>query len=139
LEVIHDANTHDTTMTDHIDTQENSLETIYAAGEAHVEEFRIKPLTFGEEEKTFHVLLRIAGGEAVYNLSASVTYSEEDPGHHIIISDHEDRVVYEIESDFVAADPHDSLDVTQALHEMYVQAAQEWYDYARDADTAGGE
>ena len=118
---------------------ENRLQTIYADGEAHAEDFRIRPTTFNDAQKTFHVHMRVAGGEAVYYLLATVNYSEENPGHHIVIRDHEHDVVDEIESDFTAADPHDTLDVTQALHEMYVQAAQEWYDYGRNADGAGEE
>jgi hypothetical protein len=118
-------------------TNENRLQTSYADGEAHVEEFRIRPLTFDDEEKKFGVHMRIAGPEAVYYVSVTVTYSEKTPGHHIVILDHEHSVVDEIESDWVAADPHDTLDVMQALHEMYVQAVKEWYDYSLSADEAG--
>jgi hypothetical protein len=41
---------HETRITDDIDTKtQNRLQTIYADGEAHVEDFRIKRLTFSDE------------------------------------------------------------------------------------------
>lgn len=116
------------------------ISTICAEGIAHVGEFRIRPVTVGDEEVEMHVNMRIGGGEAIYYLSASVRYTDDDSaGHHIRIHRRGGGLVDEFETNVVTASPSDIFDATQAIHEVYLQSVQDWYDFAVNADEAGGQ
>lgn len=116
---------------------ENRLQTIYAEGEAHVEGFQIKPLVVADDELRMHAQMRIVGGEAIYYVAATVTFSEDDAGHHVQVFDRREELVDEFTTEIVTVSPEDTVEATDALYETYHDAAEAWYTYARNADTAG--
>lgn len=113
--------------------------TIYAEGTAHVEEFRIRPVTVSDEEVEMHVKMRIGGDRAIYYLTATVRYIDNDlADHHISIRRQGEEMVDEFEANLVTASPSDMFDATQAMHEAYLQSVELWYDFAVAADMASG-
>lgn len=113
---------------------ENSIETIYADESAYVENFRIRPITVGDDGVEMQVMMRIGGGEAVYYLRATARYADTDVGHAIRIERTDGELVDEFETDVVTASPSDLYDAVQAVQETYVQAYEDWYSYAVAAD-----
>lgn len=125
-------------MTDDTDTLKNRLDKYDAAGEAYVENFRINQKAVAPDETVMHVLMRLAGADPVYYLNATVKYAEDErAGHHVIIFRRGGSLVDEFSTDIVTAEPDDRFEIVQAMHDTYVQAADDWYSFALAADHAG--
>lgn len=116
---------------------ENSQQNTYDDGEARVEDFHICPTKFDEDERKMHVWMRVAGGEAAYYVSASVRFSECEAAAHEVTVYRVDpeELVDEFRQPMWIQEPEDTFDAVQAAHEMYIQSAKDWYEYARGADT----
>lgn len=124
-------------MTDNTDTPKHRLTKVHAAGETYVEAFRIQRTAASPDETVVRVLMRLAGADPVYYLNATVTYAEDErAGHHVIIS-RRGCLVDEFSTDIVTAEPDDRFEIVQAMHDTYVQAADDWYSFALAADHAG--
>lgn len=118
--------------------EEQQIKTIYGGDEAYVEDFRIRPVAVEDDRLKMHVKMRVGGAESIYYVSATATYAEdENTGHHISIHRVDGHLIDEFDTSVITASPSDTIDAVQALHEVYVQAADDWYDYARDAGEAG--
>lgn len=116
---------------------ENEIETIYGGDDAHVEEFKVRPLTIGEEELKLSALMRVGGAEGVFYVRATTVFADDGGSHHVTVHRLGGGLVEELEVDWTTASPEDTMDAVQAMHETYIESAQDWYDFAVDAERAG--
>ena len=117
---------------------ENSIETISVEDSAYVEDFRIRPITVGDEVE-MDVLMHLGGGKDGYYLHATARYANENSGHEIRIERAGGDLVNAFEVPSVTDSPSELREAVQAMHETYVQAYEDWYAYAVAADEAVGE
>ncbi|WP_227130930.1 hypothetical protein [Halorubellus salinus] len=120
-------------------TEQNQTKDIYKQTEAYVEDFCIRRLDAPDGERRMSVLMRFSGrddGTEKYYLKATATYSDRG-GHQVSIRrECEEDVVAELDMRIVTASPEDAFDCTQAVHETYLAAVDDWYAFAEEAKEA---
>jgi len=126
-------------MTEKHPTNTNRLRTFDDFdGDAYVEDYRIRPQEVEDEELEISLLMRIGGPRGRFTLRAGTTFVDgEDQGHWVEIRDPAGDLVDELEVDWMTASPNSVRDATQAFHEVYIGAANDWYNHALAVQEAG--
>ena len=110
-------------------------------GDAYVEDYRIRPREVEDEQLEVSLLMRIGGPRGRFTLRAGATFVDgEDEDHWLEIRDPAGDLVDELEVDWMSASPSNVRDATQAFHEAYIGAANDWYSHAlavQEADNGG--
>jgi len=126
-------------MTEKHPTNTNRLRTFDDFDDdAYVEDYRIRPREVEDEQLEVSLLMRIGGPRGRFTLRAGTTFVDgEDEDHWVEIRDPAGDLVDEIEVDWMSASPSNVRDATQAFHETYIGAANDWYSHALAVQEAG--
>jgi len=126
-------------MTEKHPTNTNRLRTFDDFdGDAYVEDYRIRPQEVEDEQLEVSLLMRIGGPRGRFTLRAGTTFVDgEDEDHWVEIRDPAGDLVDELEVDWTSASASNVPDATQAFHEVYIGAANDWYNHALAVQEAG--
>ncbi|MDS0473507.1 hypothetical protein [Natrinema sp. 1APR25-10V2] len=109
-------------------------------GDAYVEDYRIRPQEVEDEQLEVSLLMRIGGPRGRFTLRARTTFIDsEDEDHWAVIRRPTGDVVDELEVDWMSASPSSIRDATQAFHEVYIGAANDWYSHSLAVEKADQE
>lgn len=122
--------------------EQNRTRNTYGQAKAHVEDFRIRPMDAPEGGRRMSVLMKFSardGGGEVYYLTAKVTFIDysDRGGHRVSIRCEGGDEVASVDTSTVTASPEDAHECVQAIHETYLDAVDDWFEFAQAAAEAG--